>query len=230
MASSQTDYLRIQANKCIDKGNYSAAIDYYVKLRDTLLETSHGQNQAIYQVNSKIIKLYNAIAMKCIQAGIFYLLCLLENYQGSLVALRKAEEIAGKHDELKVATFNNFACLYRKLNKPKSALTFLEHALNIEYRYLNTIPNDEEFTLSMIRENPADTHLNLCAVLSLIGKHEIAYSHALKALTFLQAEIIDRKESNPKGSEIKPFMDRCAVLCIAYHNLAAELEFLKRVN
>ncbi len=124
------------------------------------------------------------------------------------------------------------ACLYRKLNRPKSALVFLEQALNIEYKYLTTVHTNAEFEQTLIRENPSDTHLNLCAVLSAIGKHEVAYLHALKALTFLQAEIFERTqgtiEENEAGSELRPLKSRCAVLCIAYHNLGTELEFMKQ--
>lgn len=144
--------------------------------------------------------------------------------------LKKAEAFAGDYDNLKIPTFNNLACLYRKINRPKSALTFLEQACNIEYKHLNTLQSDEEFNNSLITASPADTHLNLCAVLSIIGKHEVAYLHALKALTFLQAEIFERSQENITEAEEKSFHDRCAVLCIAYHNLGAELEFLKQVT
>ena len=143
--------------------------------------------------------------------------------------MKKAESFASENEYLKVSTYNNIACLYRKLNRPKSALVFLEQALNIEYKHLTKIQSDELFDLMMIKENPADTHLNLCAVLSLIGKHEVAYLHALKALTFLQAEIFERSQGNFTDPDMRPFGSRCAVLCIAYHNLAAELEFMKQV-
>ncbi len=144
--------------------------------------------------------------------------------------LKRAEDFVGENEYLKVPTYNNMACLYRKLNRPKSALVFLEQALTIEYRHLNSASTDDVFNAMMIKENPADTHLNLCAVLSLIGKHEIAYLHALKALTFLQSEIFERKQENFTDPDLRPLTSRCAVLCIAYHNLAAELEFMKQVS
>ena len=153
----------------------------------------------------------------------------VEQYQESWNTLKRAESFASVDEYLKVSTYNNMACLYRKLNRPKSALVFLEQALNIEYKHLTAVQKDADFTMMLVKENPADTHLNLCAVLSLIGKHEVAYLHALKALTFLQAEILERKEANMTDSDLRPFQSRCAVLCIAYHNLAAELEFMKQV-
>ena len=50
-------------------------------------------------------------------------------------------------------TSNNLACYYRKLGHLRSALIYLEKALDIEAK--------QEQTAAM-----ADTHLNTCAVLS----------------------------------------------------------------
>ena len=51
------------------------------------------------------------------------------------------------------------ACFYRKTNKLKLALNFLQQAINIE--------NQMEYPLSL-----ADTHLNMCAVLSQLNRHK----------------------------------------------------------
>lgn len=90
-------------------------------------------------------------------------------------------------------------------------------------------------------ENPqslADTHLNMCAVLSQLNKHKEALQHVLISITLLQDEFLnlgsqeknmdvgDKKdEDNTKGS----IEDRVSVLAIAYHNLGVELEYLQRV-
>jgi hypothetical protein len=50
-------------------------------------------------------------------------------------------------------TFNNLACYYRKIGHLRSALIFLEKAIEIERKGITTA-------------QMADTHLNLCAVLS----------------------------------------------------------------
>jgi tetratricopeptide (TPR) repeat protein len=50
-------------------------------------------------------------------------------------------------------TYNNLACFYRRTGKLRTALNYLQQALDIEIK----------------SENPqslADTHLNMCAVLS----------------------------------------------------------------
>jgi hypothetical protein len=83
--------------------------------------------------------------------------------------------------------------------------------------------------------NPTDIHLNICAILSQMGKHELALQHAMKALILIQDELITKimaqeaqAEMDPNSAnEIKKPEDRLTVLCIAYHNIAVEQEFLK---
>jgi tetratricopeptide (TPR) repeat protein len=75
-------------------------------------------------------------------------------------------------------------------------------------------------------QNPADTHINACAVLSQLGRHQSALEHAQNALILLQEELL-----SPPGSDAAatpPQADRIAVLAIAYHNIGVEQEFLKR--
>lgn len=74
-------------------------------------------------------------------------------------------------------------------------------------------------------QNPADTHINACAVLSQLGRHQTALEHAQSALILLQEELL-----SPPGvvGAAPPQADRIAVLAIAYHNLGVEQEFLKR--
>ena len=118
-------------------------------------------------------------------------------------------------------------CLYRKLKQYKPAMIFLEKALLIEYKYLINLRSNENFESFLQTENPADTHLNLCAVLSAIGKHDIARLHALKAVTFLQDEILMRNDGIVIDS-FKPLEERYGVLCIAYYNLGTELEYMSQ--
>jgi hypothetical protein len=59
----------------------------------------------------------------------------------------------------RATTFNNLACYYRRLGKLRTAYNYLSNALEIELKL------DSVSTL-------ADTHLNLCAVLSQLEKHE----------------------------------------------------------
>lgn len=91
-------------------------------------------------------------------------------------------------------------------------MQYLQKALKIESKLSNV-------------QNPADTHINACAVLSQLGRHQTALEHAQSALILLQEELL-----SPPGvvGAAPPQADRIAVLAIAYHNIGVEQEFLKR--
>ncbi|CAN0432341.1 unnamed protein product, partial [Laminaria digitata] len=76
-------------------------------------------------------------------------------------------------------------------------------------------------------EHPADTHLNTCAVLSQIGRHQGGLEHAQSALILLQEELFGGGGDGGGGGQ-PPRADRVAVLAIAYHNMGVEQEFLKK--
>lgn len=62
-----------------------------------------------------------------------------------------------------------------------------------------------------------------------MGKHELALQHAMKALILIQDELVTKiVAQEAEGQEIKKPEDRLTVLCIAYHNIAVEQEFLKQ--
>ena len=81
-------------------------------------------------------------------------------------------------------TYNNFACIFRRTKKLRSALSYLEKALEIEYNYLHFSEQSVDDCLQI--SNPCDIHLNICAILSQMGKHELALQHAMKALILIQ--------------------------------------------
>ena len=124
-------------------------------------------------------------------------------------------------------TFNNMACYYRRIGKMRTALNFLQRALTIESRLQRP-------------ETQADTHLNICAVLSQLNKHELALNHAMSAVILLQ-EMMLRRRLDPASlteDELEDIAaqeaaadqqnkDKVAVLAIAYHNMGVEQEFLR---
>ena len=55
----------------------------------------------------------------------------------SLELLRKAEALTEDGDRFRAVTYNNFACIFRRTKKLRSALNYLEKALEIEYNYLH---------------------------------------------------------------------------------------------
>lgn len=164
-----------------------------------------------------------------------------ENFNVALELLRKAETLTEEGDRFRAVTYNNFACVFRRTKKLRSALNFLEKALEIEYNYLHY--SDESVDDCLQVSNPCDIHLNICAILSQMGKHELALQHAMKALILIQDELITKFSMDPTElaaaqaaaaaqevpgqSQSKKPEDRMIVLCIAYHNIAVEQEFLK---
>ena len=55
----------------------------------------------------------------------------------ALELLRKAETLTEEGDKYRAVTYNNFACIFRRTKKLRSALSYLEKALEIEYNYLH---------------------------------------------------------------------------------------------
>lgn len=90
--------------------------------------------------------------------------------------LTQAHVLTERHPSGRAVTYNNFACYFRKQGKLHSALKYLQKALRLE----ESIEDGD---------NPADTHLNLCAVLSQLGRHADALEHAQDALILLQEEL-----------------------------------------
>jgi tetratricopeptide (TPR) repeat protein len=138
------------------------------------------------------------------------------NLKGARELLRRAEETSDKNDADRAVTWNNLACYYRRTGKLRSAVTFLERALAIEEHIRNA--------------DAAQTHLNLCATLSQLGRHADASYHAQSALIRMYEILSPSMLQGKLDSVGRPGDERheqLTVLCIAYHNLAVELEYLK---
>lgn len=88
------------------------------------------------------------------------------------------------NERIRAITFNNYACLFRKTNKLRNALIYLEKALEIEYQCLNNSV-DDKVEQTLVISNPCEIHLNICAILSEMKKHELALHHAMKALILI---------------------------------------------
>ena len=123
----------------------------------------------------------------------------------ALESLRKAESYTMVSSSLRAKTLNNIGCCYKHQRKAALALMYLNKALLVK-------PS-------------GDTHMNICAVLSMDGKHQKALEEAMYAVVLIQDEFI---ESVYVTQEIH--QKRCETLAISYHNLAVELEHLKRVQ
>ena len=70
-----------------------------------------------------------------------------------------------------------------RTEKLRSSLAYLLKALEIEYKNLNF--SDLEVDAQLSISNPCDTHLNICAILSQMDKHDLALQHSMKALILI---------------------------------------------
>jgi tetratricopeptide (TPR) repeat protein len=101
------------------------------------------------------------------------------NFNGSLSHLHQAhyllknKKLTESIVRLRCTTLNNLGCVYKRLEKHKKALTYLNEALTLGTKYSSNI-------------DTAGIHLNICAIKSLLSAHEEALSHALKGLKIAQ--------------------------------------------
>lgn len=150
-------------------------------------------SEPVTQLSGRLCELCNSLGMSYLERSDFPL---------ALDMLRKAEVLAEANEYSRAVTLNNLACYYRRIGKTRTALKFLERALKLGVESV-------------------DAHLNICAVLSQMGKHTQAVEHAMQAVILLQEQTIDRLTNSTTE-------DRSSVLAIAFHNLAVEFEFLSR--
>lgn len=138
-----------------------------------------------------------------------------EDVKGTQYLLKRAEEVAGKNEQDLALTWNNLASYCRRMGKLKTAVSYLEQALAVETGSAGV----------------ANTHLNMCAVLSLLKRHVDALRHANSAMICIYENLtplIMSEESAEQGDANKDKrIETITVLCIAYHNLAVEHEYLK---
>merc|ERR1719262_1863086 len=135
------------------------------QMRDTMLST----------LFERLAVGYNTLGMKYLKDG---------NTDVSLKFFEKAEALtdpANLHMTtetrlvLRAVTYNNLGCFYKSMCKLHTALQYLRKAQKIEEKSRGKC------------QNPAGTHLNLCALLSQMGKHQEALQHAERARKLLEA-------------------------------------------
>eukprot|EP00161_Ancyromonas_sigmoides_P024155 TRINITY_DN773_c1_g1_i2.p2 TRINITY_DN773_c1_g1~~TRINITY_DN773_c1_g1_i2.p2 ORF type:complete len:278 (+),score=47.63 TRINITY_DN773_c1_g1_i2:310-1143(+) len=198
------------ASKMQIESRYVAALE---ELERALVHRSdrYGlDSEEVWDSVKRIASVCNSLAMQYLQR---------EEFSSALDLLRRAAELTeprgyNRYDtdrlRIRAITLNNLGCLHRRRGQLPRALRALERAVALEARIEGVV-------------NPAGTHLNVCAVLSQLGRHTVAIEHARAALVILQAELFGED-----GESVADRPDRMAVLAIAFHNLGVEQEFLHR--
>eukprot|EP01065_Artemidia_motanka_P043136 TRINITY_DN5933_c0_g1_i1.p1 TRINITY_DN5933_c0_g1~~TRINITY_DN5933_c0_g1_i1.p1 ORF type:complete len:2095 (+),score=487.87 TRINITY_DN5933_c0_g1_i1:59-6343(+) len=120
----------------------------------------------------------------------------------------------------RAVTLNNLGLFYRHRGQLPAALEHLEQALEIE-----------EACADARSENPAATLLNLCAVLSATGRHQVALAYAQKALTSLQRSAQQQGgRKDPRAAKLRSDAApplQC-MLAAAHHAVGCQHEGLRQ--
>ncbi|CAG9323381.1 unnamed protein product [Blepharisma stoltei] len=144
---------------------------------------------------------YNKIGMELLREN---------KFSESLYYLKEAEALLSSQSQrlrsikLIGITLNNLGCYYKKCKHPELALKYISQAIN--YEKIDANP-----------ANLAGTHLNLCVIYSELESHEKALEEGLKAIEILDSE--STLNINLINTQI-----------IAFYNIGAELEYLKRFS
>ena len=184
------------------QGKYLESLEALEAVLEKRRELFGTDSQPAAQTCLQLCELANHIAIKYLQK---------DDFQMSLDLLRRAEGLSEHLDDGKAITYNNYACYYRRLGKTKLALNYLQKAQSLEER-------------ASLSHSPANTHLNMCAVLSQISKHDQALEQAMAAIIILQGELMEM------GQEDQGFREKAEFMAMAFHNMAVEMEYLKRVR
>jgi tetratricopeptide (TPR) repeat protein len=184
---------------------------------DEICEFKGQSSRAYLEASEQLIRVYNNMAMQLLQSG--------SNAQ-ALELLQSAEGLIGEAsahhnlDRLKGLTYNNLGCYFRREGMPMEALKWLRQAHDIEQR------------MGSDASARSSTYLNLCAVYSLLGKHQDALQCAQQALKYLKIACQQANAPSAPGDNHAMHatgadnMDKASMLAIAYHNIAVEHEYL----
>lgn len=151
-------------------------------LRRELFGETSGEVQHLGEL---LVREYNAVAMECLRAEMFEDVTELLKKAFVMTEPDTFFTDAATRLRLRAITHNNLGCSHKRRGKLSTAVKHLEKAVRIE---LSTEAPD----------NPAGTHLNLCAVLSLCGQHDRALHHAHTALALLEHH---EKEAAAEGQQ-----------------------------
>lgn len=116
--------------------------------------------------SSGILLKLNAFSRQCLESGeLEPAFKLLKKCESKLAAKQRVQT------EMLSATLNNLGMYYRMKGKPLIAVRYLQRALEHELQ-------DPSTSLTRV----AETKLNICAVLSQLGKHDLAKDFAQGAI------------------------------------------------
>ena len=202
------------------RGKYLVAVELQDKAIKKVRKLFGLSSQRIRDCCTKYIVLCNSSAMSLLNK---------KYYNLSEELLIKANEMTvrngplQRHNDarikLRTATMSNLGCYWKSRREYGRALTCLKKAAKLEEKALAT---------SIDVDSPATTHLNICSVLSALGRHAQARDHACVAIQILNVEM-DRAIAG--GGDIAIAENKSSKLRItALYNKAVEEMWLFQYN
>ncbi|KAF0747183.1 hypothetical protein AaE_007828, partial [Aphanomyces astaci] len=201
-------HMDVEAVGCLEQGLW---------LKWRLLGPQHAD---VHRSLQEVVALYNQHAMEQLSAN---------DVDRCLELLQKADRLASSDkftytESLRILTYNNLGCCYRRLNKLPKALKYLDAAAAIGAETTHV-------------KNLSITYLNLCAIHSQMGRHDTALEHAQSAIFHAQEELVVEKVEADDDDETKDLLDTTTTteekivgLAIAYHNMGVELEHNEKAD
>jgi len=137
--SEQINRLEEKAISLKNAKKYLESLKKYEEVIQLKKEALGDRNESTIRTSSEAAIVCNILSMSFLQKGnsIYVDELCLENYAVALELLKKAEAFTEDGDRYRAVTYNNFACIFRRTKKLRSALSYLEKALEIEYNYLH---------------------------------------------------------------------------------------------
>jgi len=191
-------------------GDYDAAVRCLENvLRAEQATVRQIQDTVLSTLFERLAVGYNTLGMKNLKEGNTDISCKFFEKAEALTDPANLHMNKESRLVLRAVTYNNMGCFYKSMNKLHTALQYLQKAQQIEERSNGKC------------QNPAGTHLNLCALLSQMGKHQDALNHAERAIKLLEA---GPPPETTTGSNSE------SLICVAYFNMGAEYEHLKKTH
>eukprot|EP00003_Mantamonas_plastica_P006103 TRINITY_DN14957_c0_g2_i3.p1 TRINITY_DN14957_c0_g2~~TRINITY_DN14957_c0_g2_i3.p1 ORF type:complete len:407 (+),score=161.98 TRINITY_DN14957_c0_g2_i3:809-2029(+) len=219
-----------QSDKLKKQGKNLKALEVLEKTLLLKMELYDISSDAVWDTCKTIAEFCNSLALLYLSKG--NLTLTHELLKKSLI-LTENQGWDSQNDTMRLKvraiTYNNIACACQKQENYHTALKNLERALRIEGQ-LETV-------------NPSGTHLNICAVLSHLGRHAEALEHAKAAVILveeLEKELEERKREE-QGYDDDDFDDvdeeeqrqqeeAQSIKAAAFYNMGAEHEHLRQYD
>jgi len=128
--------------------------------------------------------------------------------------------------KLKILSFNNLSCIFKKKRKFGVALRAINYALKMEEDLLSVVGNQEKYDI-------IPTYLNKAAIFNQMKRHDEALETIKKARTHIEEieqEMTAQIEKTAEEGEKKRLLEKryygMYMKMIIFYNLAAEKEHL----